>query len=282
MKSRPLLTASVLFILLVLPAVVAVAHPSAQHRIEVISESIRATPNDQELYIRRGQAYSNEAQLDLALADLRRAESLGDPVLAAFDLGVVQYQLGQLSEARAAFDRFLERFPNHPPALEYRARVARDAGDFASAIADFEAYFALQKNPNPGDYVSAAQMLEGRDTDGSKAALSMLDRGIAQLGIIPQLQKPAIDIERRRGNIAGAIARLESLEPALGASPDWKVDMGELLVLAGRPGEAGKFFTTASDQLTQLRQTEARKALRVRLDRLKTALASSGSSEPEA
>ena len=49
---------------------------------------------------------------------------------------------GSIEAIEAAFDRFLERFPQHPPALEYRARVARDAGDAASALADFEAYFA--------------------------------------------------------------------------------------------------------------------------------------------
>jgi len=76
------------------------AHPSAQHRIETLSEAIRAKPDEQELYLRRGQAYSNEGQLQPALADLRKAEQLGDPVLAAFDLGVVHYQLGDLQAAR--------------------------------------------------------------------------------------------------------------------------------------------------------------------------------------
>ena len=35
----------------------------------------------------------------------------------------------RLAEARQAFTLCLERFPRHAPALEYRARAARDAGD---------------------------------------------------------------------------------------------------------------------------------------------------------
>ena len=204
------------------------AHPSAEHVIDTLSESIRAQPHEQELFIRRGQAYSNEGQLDLALQDLRKAEGLGDPLRVAFDLGVVHYRMGQLEAARQSFDVLLERFPNHAPALEYRARILRAAGDLEAALADFEAYFALQKQPNPGDYVSAARMLAELEGRGVGSALRMLDQGMDRLGIIPQLQRYAIELERQRENIKGAIARLETLKPALGDSPDWKVELAIL------------------------------------------------------
>jgi predicted Zn-dependent protease len=246
----------------------ALAHPTEAHRIETLTEAIRAHPDEQDLYIRRGRSYANDGRLDLALTDLRKAESLGDPALAAYDLGIVLYRKGSLVEARQAFTLCLERFPNHAPALEYRARVARDAGDPAAALADFDAYFALQERPNPGDYVSAARLLEEGEA-GSDAALRMLDRGMERLGVIAQLQRPAIDLERRRGRVDSAIDRLMTLEPALGRSPDWKVDMAELLLASGRRDEALTRIGEASRQLDGLRQTAARRALRGRLEALR-------------
>ena len=44
----------------------AAAHPSAEHRIELLSEAIRARPDDPVSYMRRGEAYSNEGRFDLA------------------------------------------------------------------------------------------------------------------------------------------------------------------------------------------------------------------------
>ena len=260
-------------LLLVLVPRVGATHPSAQHTIGMLSDAIRADPVDQTLYLRRGHLYSNEGQLELALEDLRKAEELGDPVLAAFDLGVLHYRMGELGAARRYFDVFLERFPEQGPALEYRARVRRDAGDHAGALEDFEAYFALQSSPNPGDYVSAAEMLAGLEGRGEPAALAMLDEGIERLGMIPQLQRPAIELEKRRGNLPAAIDRLEALRPVLGGSPDWKVDMGELQLMAGRPDQARTLFADASRQLDGLRETAARKATRERLGRLEAQLA---------
>ena len=266
---KPLLVA--LLVALLSPSL-ADAHPSAQHRIEMLSKSIRAQPGEPRLYMQRGEAFSNEGMLDRALVDFQKAEKLGDPVLVAFDLGVLHYRMGKLDVSLRYFDLFLARYPRRAQALEYRARVRRDAGDHAGAVADFNAYFALQRQPNPGDYLSAAQVLASMDGEGIGSALAMLDRGMARLGVIAQLQLPAVELEKRRDNTAQAIARLATLEPALGSSPDWKVDMGELLLLDGRREEARAYFAAASIQLASLRPTTARKRVLDRLEKLQASL----------
>lgn len=241
-------------------------HPGGEIRIELLTAKIAAHPESQVNYIHRAQAYSNEGALHLALDDLQHAETLGDPVLVAFDLGVVHYRRGELDKAKADLDRFLERFPHHAQALNYRARVLRDAGDHQGSIADFKAYFALQKNPNPGDYVSAAKQLEDMNDGGPKAALDLLDQGMEALGLIPQLQNRAIEIERKQGNISQALTRQETLKSVLGESPDWKFTMGELLQLANRPKEACQWLNAASTQAKSLRQTTARRNLIQRIE----------------
>lgn len=238
--------------------VLAWTHPSAYEQVEHLSAAIRARPDDPGNYVLRGQAYSNEGHFEEALADYEKASQMGDPGAVAFDLGVLHYRMGELVEARRQLDLWLERHPGHPPALEYRARVLRDAGEPALAVADYRAYFAGQKSPNPGDFVSAARLVEGLDGEGASAALAILDDGMERLGTIPQLQRPAIEIERRRGHLADAIRRLESLAPSLGTSPDWKIDMAELMIASGRKSEAIRQLDAATEQLEGLKSTAAR------------------------
>ncbi len=254
-----------------LPAV-GVAHPSAQHEIEALSVSIEARPGAPQLYLRRGRAYAEDGRHDLALADYRRAEALGDPVLAAFHQGVLHHRMGKLAEARAYFDAFLARFPHHPKALEHRALLLRDAGEAEAALADFRAYFALQKRPNPGDYVSASRLLAELERKGVGPALDMLDEGMGRLGVIPQLQRPAIELSLSRGDVADAVHRLGSLEPALGESPGWKVEMAELLVRIGRAEEARAHLDAAAAKLAVLRRTAARAEVQERLLALRARL----------
>ena len=143
-----------------------------------------------------------------------------------------------------------------------------DLGESDAAVAAFEKLFAAQLRPNPGLYISVAKLLAAEGETGVEAAITMLDRGMERLGVIPQLQQYAIALELERKNTEAAIDRLEALEPVLGESPDWKVDMGELLMLAGRRAEAGQLFDQALAQLETLRRTAARQRVLEKLQKL--------------
>lgn len=243
---------------LLLPLTATLAHPGAHDKLVYLNEKLKAQPDDQQLYIQRGSTYSNDGQFDNALADFRKAETLGNPLAVAFELGVLYYRKGEFDTARAYFDSWLKQSPKHTPALEYRARLLRDAGDYNASLADYKALFALRKRSDPGNYISAAKMLAQLEDEGIAAAIEMLDQGMQQLGLAPQLQRYAIKLELQRQQTANAIARLDSLAPMLGDSPEWKTDMGELLLLAGRKAEARQLFNQATTQLASLRKTPAR------------------------
>ena len=249
----------------------ALAHPGMHETIAYLSERIREAPEDQALYIERGIAYSEDGLLGPALADFRKAETLGDPVRVAFDLGVLHYRAGDFDRAREALTRTLARFPAHALAFEYRARAARDAGDARAAVADFEAVFALREDVNPGSYLSAAELLLPLPDAGADAALALLDRGMAQLGVIPQLQQRAIALERERGAFGAALKRHETLAEPLAWSPDWRVERAELLLELDRPEEAARELTAAQTALAALRPTRARAALGTRITELSRA-----------
>ena len=244
------------------------AHPGAHAILEHFSREIELNPGEQSLYIQRGIAYSNDGQYPEAQADFERAEALGDPVVVGFDFGVLFYRMGEFDRARGYFNRFLKQFPDHAAGLEYRARLERDAGNYPAAVVDFKRMFELQAQPNPGHYISVADMLQSTGPDGIDEALEIIDQGNKKLGITPQLQQRAIELELRQKRPGKAVERMRALQPILGESPDWKVGMAELLLQVGQAEQASALVDAASLQLDTLRKTPARLALRDRISRL--------------
>ncbi len=249
------------------------AHPGAHDKLAYLKHQLQRQPANQALYIRRGATYSNDGQFKLALADFQRAETLGKPLAVALELGILYYRQGKFEQARRYFDRWLEHAPEHAPALQYRARLLRDAGDNDGALADYRKLFTLQRGSDPGNYIAAAKLLVEQGDAGVAAAIDLLDAAMQKIGLTPPLQRYAITLELQRQQIAKAIARLNSLKPMLGNSPDWKTDMGELLLLEGNSEAAQALFNTAATQLAQRRNTPARQKL---LKRLQGLNASSG------
>jgi len=250
-----------------------IAHPGVDAALEYFDGQIHEHPMEQSFYIQRGVVYSNDGRFEEALADFQRAARLGEPVTVSFDLGVLYYRMGKHAIAREYFDSFLRRFPDHPGCLEYRARLLRDLGDYPGSVADFRRVFELQERPNPGDYLAVTDMLTARELGGIDEALAVLDEGNARLGVTPQLQQRAIELELARNRTADAVARMQTLQPELGGSPEWKVGMAELYLADGRPDLVAPLLDAAEAQLGTSRPTPARLATRRSLDALREKLA---------
>lgn len=246
----------------------AAAHPGLEANLALLDQLIASKPTDQALYIARGAAYSRHGEMELALADLQRAEALGDPLPVAFELGVLYYRKGDYPRSRLMLSNWLIHHPGHSEALLYRARAARADGDAEAAAADYRSYFADTPAPNPGDYLAAARLLASESGSGLDSALALLDQGMSRLGIIPQLQRYAVELEIERADPEAALRRWRDLRPALGASPDWKVRMAELLMLAGRAAQAAGALQEAREQLHALKRTPSRQRLLEQIDQL--------------
>jgi len=143
--------------------------------------------------------------------------------------------------------------------IEYRARCKRDAGNYAGAVSDLNRYFELHENPHPGNYISAATMLD--EMGKTDEALKVLDAGLDKIGLTPQLQRYAIKLELENHQPENAITRQETLRKPLKENPQWKLEMAELLLLVNRPAEAETLLTEAKAELSELRPTPARLAL---------------------
>jgi tetratricopeptide (TPR) repeat protein len=234
----------------------AFAHPGKHEQLQRINHSIEQQPNEQALYIQRGYIYSENGEFDSAKADYQQAEELGPPALVALNWGILYYRMGDFERATEYFDQYLEQFPKAAHAYEYRARAARDTGNYQQAIADLNSYFDLLEAPHPGNYIAAANMLH--DMQQTEQALQLLDKGMEKIGLTPQLQRRAIELELERDQVSNAIARQDSLRKPLNANPLWKLQMAELLLQDNRDEEARKMAREAENELLKLRPTPAR------------------------
>ncbi|PLW70197.1 tetratricopeptide repeat protein [Pseudohalioglobus lutimaris] len=248
--------------MLALATATVTAGPAAGSRVDILSAEINSNPEEQQLYLRRALAWADSGQNDKAMADVNHAEQLGDPLQATLVRGILWFRQDQLEPARTCFDAFLDRYPDHPGALGYRARLLRSSGDNAGALADYQQLIALQPAQDPGIYLATAQLLAAEPDLQIPEALALLDRRITEVGAIPQLQRYAIRLEKQRGNYSAALRRLSTLDDSIRATPQWHVETAELLLLSGHPAQAQSHLLVATEQLQNLRPTPARAVTR--------------------
>ncbi len=267
---------SLLIVLLALglwPAILASADAAVSQRIQSLSLRLEQSPDIQALHMQRALAYMEDNQPELALSDIRKAESLGEAVAAAYAHGVLLYREQEYVDARLYFDRYLKAYPEHWGARNYRARLLRNIGQNPQALADYEVLMGLNDNLDPGYYIAIARLLAGQPERGVDEALTLLDNRMAQIGTISTLQRYAIELERQRGNYDSAIARLANLDAKLRATPQWQLEVAELLLEAGRTQEALPYLLVAQEQLQIGRPTAVNLALLKEVNQLLEAVA---------
>jgi tetratricopeptide (TPR) repeat protein len=237
------------------------ADAGVAQRIQALTQKVDQSPEDATLRLRRAWVYLEFNQFEQAMADIKLAESLGDPVAAAYTRGVLLYRQGDYAAARPYFDRYLKSYPEQWSALGYRARLLRDIGENRLALADYESLIRLNAALNPGYYVAAARLMANEPGRGVDEALALLDARAARRGSMASLQRYAIELERNRGNYTAAIERMGMLDEKLRATPQWQLDVAELLLLEGRGEEALPYLTVAQEQLQAGRMTAVNRQL---------------------
>ncbi len=258
MKALSILTIFI-FCLGLSPGVI--GHPGRDTVLEYLSDRIIIQPGNQDLYRQRGQIYTHDGQFDQALADLQHAETLGDPRVVAFDLGMVYFQTARYDEALVSFNSYLAYLPGHVKTLRYRSRLLLKTGDIDAAISDCTALLSNTTGVTPTDYLSVAELMLQSTRYDINDAIAVLDKGLDLMGPIPQLQNRAIELELTRGSPDKAISRLRSQASQLSGSPFWQLSMGRLLLTIGKTSLAHEHFTLAGQQLAVLRKTPARMQL---------------------
>jgi tetratricopeptide (TPR) repeat protein len=251
------------------------AHGGFHERIERANRAVEADPDAPGPYLNRAEIHRRHGDFAEAIADLDRAAAL-EPGGHQVDYfrGHVYLDSGRPMEAEAALRRFLEHEPRNPAALEASARALVSLGRHLEAAHEYTGAIESQPVPIPAYYLARAEAFARAGDEHLPEAIRGLDAGLMTLGPVMTLQRAAIDLEVRRGNVDGALARLERAAEASPRQETWLARRGEILERAGRLEEARDSFELALREMDQLPSHRRRTAAMTRLDaQLQQALA---------
>jgi len=112
--------------------------------VSALSDLIAKSPNDQNLYYKRGQYFASKSAYKLALADLDQAVTLDSKDVHALNNRCwVHAVVGDLQSALADCNAALAQRPYFVDALDSRGLVFLKLANYPSAIADFDAALKL-------------------------------------------------------------------------------------------------------------------------------------------
>src|SRR5687768_4017628 len=116
----------------------AFGHADIEEQIVEVTKRIREEPGNAALYLKRGELHRMHMNWQEAEADFDRAAKL-DPKMTTVELarGNMFLDSGRIEHAKAAFDRFLEKFPDHANAHVLRAQALVKLGKHKEAVEDY-------------------------------------------------------------------------------------------------------------------------------------------------
>lgn len=251
--------AAVLFLALAaLPATGAFAHDDPASSLQKLTDRIALEPDSAALLLERAELHRARSDWASALADLQAASTL-DPALAAVDLSLARLMLdsGNLPAARDAADRFVVRSPGNVTGHLVRARILAKSNAPLDAAAEFTRAIEIDRRRHdgasgiqPDDFLARARALEAAGRTGE--AVAGLDAGLELLGNPVTLQLLAIELDAKRGNFDGALARVASMEAVAKRKESWIARRGDLLEAAGRDADAVEAWRDALEAISTL------------------------------
>ncbi len=243
--------------------------PAVQHEALTAKLQSRHAEDEQSVYIHRGLVNLYQQDFEHALADLKKAETLGPEINVAYALGLLYFRQQNAEKALNYFTNYLAVFSNHVPSLEYRAKSLMELGNTAQAIAAYRQYIAHLSYPAVDDYLYLSRLYGALalSTEGVGSAdpdqvvdvrLAALDEGMHVLGVNPSLQIEAISLLRLRQRFSEALVRHDSLSEILSTTPRWLITKGDLLKKLEKKTEAKNYYRMACERLQLLKSTPAR------------------------
>ena len=257
----------------------AFAHGDLHERITALAAQITAAPSAAPLYLQRAELSRQHADWQAALADCDKAQLLDPATDGALLRGRILLESGRPLDALLVLDGYVGRHPQHTQAWACRARTLAMLGRHAEAIAGFREALQRSPQPEPDLYVECAAALTAQGN--AKAAVQVLDEGLAKLGAIPSLALRAIDIDLAMQNFEAALVRVELIRQHAPRPEPWMAKRASVLAQAGRLQDSHAAWQALVAHLAKLPEPERRShAMSKLMAQARQALASLDSLRP--
>ena len=234
-------------------AAIARGHGDQHEHLTSLDARIEANPDSVSDLLDRAAAHRRLGHHEASLADLDRVAVLSpDNHQVHFLRGLTYLRGGEFDEAEAALRRYLTSMPESASGHVALAETLTEQGRHLAAAREYTLAIAAQPTPTPEHYLARAKAYRAAGTPHLGLAIEGLDEGMAVMGPLITLQRLAIEIERVRGNHAGAIARIDRVLAKAPRKETWLVNKARILASVGRQAEALDTFRLAKAALESL------------------------------
>ncbi|CAH0406970.1 unnamed protein product [Chilo suppressalis] len=183
--------------------------------LEDFAKAAHLDPKNSDIYHHRGQVYLLLERMDEATAEFAKAVELNpdfsiayiQKCYADYKHAQINKNVGALAQARADFERALERFPRCPEAYILYAQVLSDQQEWGRAEALFDSALAVDPN-NATLYVHKGLVQLQKSTDFDKA-VKLINKAIEMDDKCDFAYETLGTIEVQRGNLRRSLELFE-------------------------------------------------------------------------
>ena len=238
---------------LILMAPAAWGHGDANERIAILDERIESEPNSVPDLLGRSEMHRRQGNHDAAMDDLLRAQSVAPADHRVYYFFGLNYlDTGLFAEAEGALRRYIEAVPASATGRIALARSLSAQQRHLAAAREYELGIAAHPVPVPDHYLERARAYSAAGSAHRGRAIDGLEEAMDELGPLIALRQLAIEIELARGNVAGAIERIDDVLADARRKETWLVRKARILADAGREREARAAFRLARASLNAL------------------------------
>lgn len=250
MKAFHLLFAVVFLSLL--PPIVQ-AHGDVHVLIDLVSKEIEKTPNNPDLFLKRGQLYTEDRDFKNARKDYLHARNL-QPDLYLSDLLLAElYAEHQKADSALIWvNLFLKKHPNDGNALITRAGIYTLLSSPTLAQQDIEQAFQKLKNPSTKHYTFIAKTIIKADSTQIDEALKWLHLGQQRIGFDIVLLETEIKLATKAGRYQHAIGVTNDVMQRFPRKEKWLYQKGQILEKACQNKAALKEYEATLSAINQL------------------------------
>jgi tetratricopeptide (TPR) repeat protein len=213
---------------------------------------VEAYPQDERAHFLLGGNYFGQQDYAAAIGEYQKSVEIAPDFAPAYNLlGYAYRQADRYDDAEKAFQKYIELIPNDPNPYDSYAELLMRMGRFDESVAMYRKALAADPNFAPSYIGIASNLTYQRKYDAARAEASKLQRAARN------------DADRRNalfataityadeGKLDQALAELkkqyavaEKINDAAAMAGD-AVAMGDLLLEAGKPDEAGTQYEKA-------------------------------------